>query len=416
MGHADVWQLECPCTRLGAGVPVRAKHDDVKPKLVSPERDLYAALGVGSEATEKEIKKAYHKMSLRHHPDKNRGDPKAAEALFLSVANSYEVLRDPAKRALYNRGGLAALEQDAQERHTARSAEEAFASFHGLFASLFAEQEGHAGPDGEWAPVGVGCCANLMSESVLSETVGGLVACQRRCEAMADRCAYAVHGWAHAPHWCTLMAACVEPLLVGATDCGSRGDNGVRTYERLARAASRRELHPVKTDDRVAAPTCLAPLVESAGPATALRRFDAKTDYSEVAWLECAAPSTNADLHAWTSSRSAWREPPLRSLCCFPTHGRCFRAVLDGRIVLPPADDAAHPSSSDGFVKNVTGQLEAVLRGFGAGQLQGGQFRDHTYGTPGLSRRGGCDFRLVRDEWGHQSLLRDDIVDAYPPA
>lgn len=202
--------------------------------------DLYSVLGVQRDASEKEIKKAYRSQSLKFHPDKNRDDPVAAEARFIEVANSYEILIDPQKRAAYDRGGQAALEQAEQRQHTARSAEAAFRSFNDLFAALFAERA-EPEPDGEWATVGVGCCANLMEENLLSETVGGLSACQRRCEAMSNTCSFAVHGWAHAPHWCTLMRQCTKPLLVGSTDCGSRGDNGVRTY-RLAHKHDKGEL------------------------------------------------------------------------------------------------------------------------------------------------------------------------------
>ncbi len=70
-------------------------------------RDYYEVLGVGREATEEEIKKAYRKIAFQHHPDRNPGD-KAAEQKFKEATEAYEVLRDPEKRARYDQFGHAA--------------------------------------------------------------------------------------------------------------------------------------------------------------------------------------------------------------------------------------------------------------------------------------------------------------------
>ncbi len=66
--------------------------------------DHYAVLGVGKNADEGEIKKAYRKLARQYHPDQNPDDP-AAEAKFKEVANAYEVLGDPDRRARYDRFG-----------------------------------------------------------------------------------------------------------------------------------------------------------------------------------------------------------------------------------------------------------------------------------------------------------------------
>ncbi len=70
-------------------------------------RDYYEVLGVGREAGEDEIKKAYRKLAFESHPDRNPGDA-SAEKRFKEATEAYEVLRDPQKRAQYDRFGHAA--------------------------------------------------------------------------------------------------------------------------------------------------------------------------------------------------------------------------------------------------------------------------------------------------------------------
>lgn len=71
------------------------------------KRDYYEVLGVGKEATEAEIKKAYRKLARQYHPDVNPGDAGAAER-FKEITEAYEVLSDGGKRANYDRFGHAA--------------------------------------------------------------------------------------------------------------------------------------------------------------------------------------------------------------------------------------------------------------------------------------------------------------------
>ena len=68
------------------------------------KQDFYVVLGVQRDASEADIKKAYRKLAMECHPDRNNGD-KAAEEKFKIVTEAYEVLRDPDKRAAYDRYG-----------------------------------------------------------------------------------------------------------------------------------------------------------------------------------------------------------------------------------------------------------------------------------------------------------------------
>jgi molecular chaperone DnaJ len=69
-------------------------------------RDYYAVLGVPKDAPENDIKRAYRKLAMEYHPDRNNGDKKSEER-FKEATEAYEVLRDPERRAQYDRFGRA---------------------------------------------------------------------------------------------------------------------------------------------------------------------------------------------------------------------------------------------------------------------------------------------------------------------
>jgi molecular chaperone DnaJ len=71
-------------------------------------RDYYEVLGVTREAVDADIKSAYRKLALKHHPDRNPGD-KVAEESFKEAAEAYAVLADADKRARYDRFGHAGV-------------------------------------------------------------------------------------------------------------------------------------------------------------------------------------------------------------------------------------------------------------------------------------------------------------------
>lgn len=72
--------------------------------MADEKRDYYEVLGVSKDATPEEIKKAYRKMAVKYHPDRNPGD-KAAEEKFKEAAEAYDVLSDTEKRAKYDKFG-----------------------------------------------------------------------------------------------------------------------------------------------------------------------------------------------------------------------------------------------------------------------------------------------------------------------
>ena len=77
---------------------------------MADKRDYYEVLGVGKDATDDDLKKAYRKLAKKYHPDMNPGDADAAEK-FKEASEAYTVLSDHEKRAQYDQFGHAAFEQ-----------------------------------------------------------------------------------------------------------------------------------------------------------------------------------------------------------------------------------------------------------------------------------------------------------------
>lgn len=76
------------------------------------KRDYYEVLGISRSASQDEIKKAYRKLALRYHPDKNPDNSKEAEEKFKEVSEAYKVLSDSEKRQIYDQYGHAGLEAE----------------------------------------------------------------------------------------------------------------------------------------------------------------------------------------------------------------------------------------------------------------------------------------------------------------
>ncbi len=102
------------------------------------KRDYYEVLGVSKNATETEIKKAYRKLAIQYHPDKNPGD-KAAEEKFKEAAEAYDVLSNSEKKARYDQFGHAGMGAGASGYGggAGMSMDDIFSNFGDIFSDMF---------------------------------------------------------------------------------------------------------------------------------------------------------------------------------------------------------------------------------------------------------------------------------------
>src|ERR1700748_1520696 len=99
---------------------------------MSTKRDYYEILGVAKSASADELKKAYRKVAMQYHPDRNPGD-KAAEEKFKEAAEAYEVLSDADKRAQYDRFGHSGVKGAGQGFSGASNMDDIFSHFGDIF-------------------------------------------------------------------------------------------------------------------------------------------------------------------------------------------------------------------------------------------------------------------------------------------
>lgn len=102
------------------------------------KKDFYETLGVDKKAGAEDLKKAYRKLAMQYHPDKNPGDKKA-EQKFKEISEAYDVLKDDQKRAAYDRFGHAAFDGAAAG---ARGGQQGFHQGFGGFSDIFEEMFG----------------------------------------------------------------------------------------------------------------------------------------------------------------------------------------------------------------------------------------------------------------------------------
>jgi molecular chaperone DnaJ len=97
-------------------------------------KDYYAILGVPRNATQEEIKRAYRKLALKYHPDRNPGN-KEAEEKFKEISEAYEVLSDPEKRAIYDSYGYSGLKSSGYRGF--EDVSDIFKTFSDIFEEFF---------------------------------------------------------------------------------------------------------------------------------------------------------------------------------------------------------------------------------------------------------------------------------------
>ena len=84
--------------------------------VIAAGQDYYKNLGIPRNADQSQIKKAFKKLSLKYHPDKNKDDPKKAEEMFQKIVEAYEVLKDPKQKEIYDKYGEEGLKQNNQQQ------------------------------------------------------------------------------------------------------------------------------------------------------------------------------------------------------------------------------------------------------------------------------------------------------------
>src|SRR5271166_5135297 len=106
------------------------------------KQDYYATLGVAREASAEDLKRAYRKLAMQHHPDRNPGD-KRSEARFKEVSEAYDILKDDQKRAAYDRYGHAAFENGGAGPGGFDFSQAGAGGLHDIFDQMFGDFMGN---------------------------------------------------------------------------------------------------------------------------------------------------------------------------------------------------------------------------------------------------------------------------------
>lgn len=134
---------------------------------MADKRDYYEVLGVGKDVSDADLKKAYRRLAMKYHPDRNEGDA-AAEEKFKEAKEAYDVLSDSQKRAAYNQFGHAGVDNSA-----AGAGGPGGAGFGDIFDSVFGDIFGGARGGGGRERVYRGADLRYDMELTLEDAVAG---------------------------------------------------------------------------------------------------------------------------------------------------------------------------------------------------------------------------------------------------
>lgn len=152
------------------------------------KRDFYEILGVGKEADADSIKKAYRKMAMLYHPDKNP-DNKEAEDKFKEAARAYEVLSNTESRARYDRFGHQGVDGPGAGGPHFQDVGDVFAAFGDIFGDLFGGQGGARGRRGGNTGPGRGADLRYVMEVELKDVISGAeIPIEFQCEDHCKEC------------------------------------------------------------------------------------------------------------------------------------------------------------------------------------------------------------------------------------
>ncbi|MFA6599858.1 MAG: molecular chaperone DnaJ [Candidatus Omnitrophota bacterium] len=138
--------------------------------MTRQKRDYYEVLGVARNAGAEEVKKAYRKLALQHHPDRNPDD-KAAEEKFKEAAEAYAILSDSEKRAQYDQFGHSLGGRGFQGF---QGFEDSFSAFGDIFGDLFEDFFGGSGRRGGRSRARQGSHLETTAEITLEDVLKGI--------------------------------------------------------------------------------------------------------------------------------------------------------------------------------------------------------------------------------------------------
>lgn len=192
-GEAGLHVLRAQVNDATAGNVLRGTRemdgDDCEARFVSRdasavEMDPYEVLGVDQEASERDVKRAYRKLSVKYHPDKNQGNDAAIET-FNKIREAYEILGNPDKKILYDTGGLEAVK--GAEKEGAGGAMDPFSAFFGGGGGGRRGRNANKGPDAS-VEMAVSL-AQLYSGATAGATIQRRVVCRGCRKSRKGKCA-----------------------------------------------------------------------------------------------------------------------------------------------------------------------------------------------------------------------------------